>query len=71
MKYTPAVRTYFPDEIANLANVLIRYGTTQTPGFVAGVRALAEACGVDGSDLIAIDHDLMAEIDGIAERVHD
>lgn len=50
----PSVRAYFPDEIANLANVLLRYGVSQPPGFAAGVRALAEACGVDTDDLTTV-----------------
>lgn len=50
----PSVRTYFPDEIANLANVLLRYAAHQPPGFAAGVRALAEACGVEQGDLTPV-----------------
>ena len=49
-----SVRTYFPDEIANLANVLLRYTASQPPGFASGVRALAEACGVPASELTPV-----------------
>lgn len=52
--FTPSVRVLFVGEIANLANVLMRYSVNQPPGFAAGVRALAEACGVDGSDLTTV-----------------
>lgn len=60
------IRTYFPDEIANLANVLLRYTPQQPRGFAAGVRALAEACGVDASDLTPVtDDDIEKMLEGV------
>lgn len=63
-------RSYFSDEIAKIAVVLVRWAAPgQPPGFTQGVRALAEVLGAASRDLTEIDDALAEEIERIVEKV--